>query len=136
MQTVSEASSSIQWPCCSDADDRLPPADAAGLPPKAKGSPPTQPTSYRPEYRLLPSHRRLWSWGWTSSGASVAGTDRSIDTPSCSGPPQQEEPADPVAWSGQFPVRRGGTVVFTLSATASFSIAVYTQCDLPGTAQN
>jgi len=40
--------------------------------------------------------------------------------------------ASPVSWSGQFPTKRGGAVVFILTASSSFAIAVLSAADVEG----
>lgn len=81
------------------------------------------------ENKLLPTHRRLWSWGWKSASDSDSANGKTSRR-------SLEDESDQVAWAGHFPLMRGGVVVFTLSANKSFSIAVGCEADLQGKHQH
>ena len=46
----------------------------------------------------------------------------------------EQAAASPISWTGQFSTNRGGAVVFTLTASTAFTIAVLSAADMKGDA--
>jgi hypothetical protein len=69
----------------------------------------------------------IWNefWNWGQSEPKEAQKDKSTAS-------QDAVPANPISWSGRFPMRRGGTVVFTINLTSSFNIAILSAADVEG----
>ena len=59
------------------------------------------------------------AWGWSN------GEDQDATL---------QAAASPVSWTGQFPTKRGGAVIFTLTASKAFTISVLSAADLEGNA--